>query len=80
LRAEATASTSAGLGELATAADPLGEAQHVLLRMRRPWMGTEVSVHDQQVNGVGTNVEDAKSHRCNRIGLRGAGVRKTQRS
>ena len=52
----------AGVGEPAVRPDLLGQPQHRLLRVRRPRMRAEVRVDDEQVNGVGTDVENSQSH------------------
>ena len=79
LRADAFAScrrphqrVGAGLGQRAVGADLLGEAQHGLLRVRRPGVGAVVGVDQQQVDGVGADVENAQSHRNDPYAVRSA--------
>ncbi len=43
-------------GELAVRGDPLGEAQHGLLRAGRHRVRAPMRIHDEQVDGVGTDV------------------------
>ncbi len=52
----------ARVGQPAVRADLLGQAQHRLLRVRGPRVRTEVGVDHEQVNGVGTDVENSEAH------------------